>query len=105
MGRRCHPFHRWQYANIKLQFHIDSYAVGSDQGLLAGALHFDAVGPHIDFVDFVQERQGYTTAGEDDLLPAETGARQRHVAAGFAIEVIQKDNTDCDHDNRNYDTQ
>ena len=91
--------------NYKFRLQIDADAIGCDEGFFASALHLDAVGPHVDFVDFVEEGQRQAAAREHDFLSAETGARQGDIAARFAIETIEEYNGNRDHDNCNDDAQ
>ena len=96
---------RGLHAHVELELDVDAHAVVGDQRLFAGAPHLHADGAHVDLVDLVQERQRQAAARDHDALAAEAGADERDVARRLAVEAVEKDDHDRDHDDRDDDAE
>lgn len=92
------------HSHIEFQLEIDANALGGDQRFFTDALDLDAIGAHVNFVDFVQERQSHITP-ESGSFARRNRCMPGRPRGSICVKAIEKNNDDGNYDNRNDDTK
>ena len=88
------------HAQIELGIDIDAHPVAGDERLVVGAGHRHPQDVHVDRRDIMDDRQHEGAAIDHHLFPKETGADERHLLRGAAIEPVHQIDDDRDDDHR-----